>query len=369
MSSNSPSGKASDKRDAGIVDCDLHPSYGSFSEIDEFLPQRWREHHATIGVRLSRGLSKAGNYPRMSRGGVRMDAWLPDGGFPGSDLDFMRKQHLDPLNVRYGMLLPLLVEFFSERNIEFGAALANAMNEWLLAKWCDREPRLKAAIQIHIEHEKAAIAEIERRAGDRRFVQVQIRLRGIEPLGRRRYWPVLEACAANGLPVVVHISGTSGHPSTGGGWPSYYFEEHPAYVHATQALTTSLVCEGVFEQIPNLKVVLVEGGFAWLPSLCWRLDKAWKRLRSEVPFLRRSPSEYVRQNIWITTQPAEEPERPADLLSTMEWIGPNRIMFSTDYPHWDQDDPRYAFKAAIPEDWKRMIFRENASALYGLDIR
>ena len=56
------------------------------------------------------------------------------------------------------------------------------------------------AIQVNIEHTEAAIAEIEKRAGDRRFAQVNIPPRGLEPLGRRRYWPILEACAANGFP-------------------------------------------------------------------------------------------------------------------------------------------------------------------------
>ena len=178
--------------------------------------------------------------------------------------------------------------------------------------------------------------------------------------GRRRYWPILEACAANGFPVSLHLGGTGGHPSTGGGHPSFYHEEHPSYVQTMQTLVTSLVCEGVFEHIPNLKVVLVEGGFAWLPALCWRLDKHWKRLQAEVPFLRQKPSEYVRQNIWVTTQPIEEPERPRDMLSTLEWIGVDRVMFSTDYPHWDQDDPRYAFKVPLPEEWRRKIYRDNA---------
>jgi len=222
-------------------------------------------------------------------------------------------------------------------------------------------------VQITIENEAAAIAEIEKRAADRRFVQVNIAPRSIEPLGRHRYRKILAACAANGFPISLHLGGTSGHPSTGGGWPSYYHEEHPSYVQSMQTLVTSLVCEGVFEDIPDLKVVLVEGGFAWIPSLSWRLDANWKRMKAEAPYLKRLPSEYVHDHFWLTTQPIEEPERPADMLSTIEWIGVDRIMFSTDYPHWDQDDPRYAFKVKLPDDWARKIYRENAQALYRLD--
>lgn len=352
----------------GFIDCDVHPFYKSPAEFDEFLPQKWREHRASIGGRTRQGLAKASNYPRMSPGnGQRMDAWPPDGTHPGSDLPFMQLQLLDKFNVAYGLLAPLVGGAAAERNVDFGAAMSTAVNEWQLARFCDPDPRLKGAVQINMEHEKAAIAEIEARAGDRRFAQVNIPPRSIEPLGRRRYWPILEACAANGFPVSLHLGGTAGHPSTGGGWPSFYHEEHPSYVQSMQTLVTSLVCEGVFEHIPNLKVVLVEGGFAWVPALCWRLDKHWKRLRNEVPFLRRKPSEYVRQNIWVTTQPIEEPERPQDMLSTLEWIGVDRVMFSTDYPHWDQDDPRFAFKVPLPEDWKRKIYRDNAMAVYGFD--
>jgi len=54
------------------------------------------------------------------------------------------------------------------------------------------------------------------------------------------------------------------------------------------------------------------------------------------------------------------------MLSLIEWIGPDRVMFSTDYPHWDQDDPRYAFKVALPDDWRRMIYRDNAMSLFQL---
>jgi predicted TIM-barrel fold metal-dependent hydrolase len=351
----------------GHVDCDVHPYTKSGADLDPFLSERWRRHRQTIGQRSRSAFVGAPNYPRMSPGvGMRIDAWPEDGSHPGSDLKLMRAQLLDAFDVAYGMMMPLLGRGGDERNVEFGAALCTAVNEWQAALWCDPEPRLKASVQITTEYTDAAVKEIEKRAGDRRFTQVMIPPRGLEPLGRRRYWPILEACAANGFPIALHLGGTSGHPSTGGGHVSFYHEEHPSYPQSKEALVTSLVVEGVFEQIPNLKVVLVEGGFAWLPALTWRLDKHYKRLREEVPHLKRLPSEYIRDHIWVTTQPVEEPERPADLLKTFEWIGWDRIMFSTDYPHWDQDDPRYAIKAPMPELERQKLFRGNALALYGL---
>jgi uncharacterized protein len=352
----------------GYVDCDVHIYPAKPAELDEFLPERWRRHRATIGGRTRQAFAFTANYPRMSpQVGMRLDSWPPGGGIPGSDLAFLKEQLLDMFGAAHGIMLPLVGRCSDERNVEFGAAMCTAVNDWQAANWSDREPRLKGSVQVPVEYTEAAIAEIEKRAGDRRFVQVQMPPRGLEPLGRRRYWPMLEACAANGFPIALHLGGTSGHPSTGGGWPSFYHEEHPSYGQSMEALITSLVCEGVFERIPHLRVVLVEGGFAWLPALTWRLDKHYNRLREEVPHLKRLPSEYVRDHVWVTTQPIEEPERPDDMLATLEWIGWDRVMFSTDYPHWDQDDPRYAFKVPLPEDGRRMIFRDNAMAFYGLE--
>jgi predicted TIM-barrel fold metal-dependent hydrolase len=352
----------------GFIDCDVHPMTRGPADFDPFLSARWREHRRTIGNRSRAPLARSSMYPRMSPGnGMRGDSWPKNGGPPGSDLATMREQLLDLFEVRYGILAPLVGGAAAERNVEFGAAMARAVNDWQCAAFCDPEPRLKASAQITLEHEAAAIAEIERCGRDARFVQVNIPPRGLEPLGRHRYRKILAACAANGFPVSLHLGGTSGHASTGGGWPSFYHEEHPSYVQSMQTLVTSLVCEGAFEELPDLKIVLVEGGFAWLPALGWRLDKHWKTLRAEVPNLKRAPSEYIRDHFWVSTQPMEEPERPADILSVIEWIGPDRVLFSTDYPHWDQDDPRYAFKVKLPEDWARLIYRDNAQALYRLD--
>jgi predicted TIM-barrel fold metal-dependent hydrolase len=133
-----------------------------------------------------------------------------------------------------------------------------------------------------------------------------------------------------------------------------------------QAVMASLVFEGVFERFPRLKIVLIEGGFAWVPALTWRMDKHWDRMREETPHVKRPPSEYVREHFWFTTQPIEEPENPADLAEIMDWIGYDRLMFSTDYPHWDFDDPQRAFKAQLTEQQRAGVFRDNAKALYAL---
>ena len=73
----------------------------------------------------------------------------------------------------------------------------------------------------------------------------------------------------------------------------------------------------------------------------------------------------MRRNIWFTTQPIDEPDRPQDLAEVIAWLGVDRLMFSTDYPHWDYDDPQHVFKGVLSEQEKVRVFRENAKALYG----
>jgi predicted TIM-barrel fold metal-dependent hydrolase len=347
-----------------VIDCDIHPTMRALADLYPYMTKRWREHLDTYGLFVRQGLGKTLSHPRMQPAVSRVDAWPPGGGLPGSDLPFMQEQHLDPNGVAYGMLQPLAPGSGSQRNAELGAALCSAVNDWQLAEWTGRDKRLKGAITVPQQDPEWAVAEIERRAGHKDFAQITMPPRSDEPLGRRRYWPIYQAAVEHDLPICLHVSGLNGHASTGGGWPSFYIEEHHSNVQNMQALVASFVLEGVFEQFPTLKVVLVEGGFAWVPALTWRLDKHWERMRSEVPHLKHPPSHYIKKNIWYTTQPIEEPERPRDLLDLIDWIGWDRLLFSTDYPHWDFDDPRTVFKVKLSDAQKTQIFSGNAEAVY-----
>ena len=82
--------------------------------------------------------------------------------------------------------------------------------------------------------------------------------------------------------------------------------------------------------------------------------------------MRRPPSEYLRERVWFTTQPADEPEDPRHLRETFDWIGWDRILFASDYPHWDSDDPRHVFPMPLSGAERRMVFRGNAIGVYRL---
>ncbi|MBF9044351.1 amidohydrolase family protein [Rhodobacterales bacterium HKCCE4037] len=346
-----------------VVDCDIHPSFRTPTEILDYLPSRWRDHARAFGIRPPNSMTGALAYPRMG-GGMRQDAWPPTGGPPASDLEFMRAQHLDPLNIEVG-ILHCLNPGPSLMDLDFSAAYCAAMNDWQVDRWLSQEPRLRGTIVIPQEDTAAAVAEIEARATDPRFVQVAFVPRGIEPSGRRRYWPIYEAAAKHGLPVAMHTAPYGWRENTGAGNASFYLEEHYAVANPIQSAMTSLIFEGVFERLPNLKLVLVEGGFAWAAPLMWRMDREWARMRDEIPAVRRAPSDYVRRQVWLTTQPVEEPPRNADLKHLIRWLGADRIMFSSDYPHWDFDDPHRAFRIGLKPEEKSAILRDNARAVYG----
>ncbi len=346
-----------------VIDCDIHPT-ATLSDLRPYLSNRWWDTLQTYGERRRHGFARSYPYPKVTPRACRRDAWPPGGGLPGSDLDFMRAQHLDPYGIEYGVMNPLSPTGQGEQNPEFSAAMAAANNEWQMAAMTGREPRLKSSIVVPYEDAEAARAEINRRAGNRDYVQVFMLSRTSEALGRRRYWPIYEAAVEHGLPVGIHVFGYSGWATTSTGWPSFYIEEMTEHATSSQALVTSMIMEGVFERYRELKVVLIESGFGWLPALGWRLDRNWKRLKDEVPHLRRAPSEYIREHFWVSTQPMEEAEDPDHLIEVMNWIGFDRILFASDYPHWDFDDPFVALPPSLDEAKRRRIFSENAKGVY-----
>ena len=344
-----------------LIDGDFHNELNSIKDLYPYLSKSWQTHIETHGVRGPQG----GYYPRFMD--HREDARPPSGRVSGSEVGHSAKDYLDPYNVAHAICIPL-TPAGRQLNFDLDAALATAVNDWQINEWLDPEPRLRASIAISVENPAAAVAEIERVAHDKRFVQVQFGGRPQEPMGRRKYWPIYEAAAKHGLHIMSHAFGSYGNPITGAGWASFYVEDHVGPAQAAQANIVSLVAEGVFEEFPTLKFVSVENGFGWVPSLMWRMDSAWSLLKSEVPRMKRLPSEYIREHVYLTTQPVEEPHRPQEFVQMLDQFGDmiDHLLFASDYPHWDSDDPDFALPNQVPDEIKAKIHYENGAKLYGL---
>jgi uncharacterized protein len=349
------------KRAITLVDGDVHSTMMPAS-LHARLSSKWQRHLEQFGPRVAGAYAM---FPRMRNGGFRADA-RPAEGFPGSDLGLVQEQLLDEYDMDYAVLTPMQAQNFGQEAPELAAEMCRALNDWTREEWLDRDARLLGSICPPHEHPDLAVAEIERLAGDDRFVQVLLPGTMEQGLGNRRYWPILRAAAEAGLPVALHTGGNEMH--RGAGWPSYYLEMHVWNGNTMAMQMLSMICSGVFEEIPGLQMVAVETGIAWGAALSWSMDDAWRMLaEGDTTRISEPPSHYLRENWWFTTQPIEEPDDPEHLALAFDALGMvDRIMFSSDYPHWDFDAPSQTLPRSISKEDKAKIFAGNACRLYGL---
>lgn len=346
-----------------LIDADVHNAIAKSKDLLPYLPRVWHEQWSSTGAG-----STGGWYSPV--GVMRKDAVPDRGGAPGSDPHFLIKHHLEPNEIDYAILTGSGILGISlHPDPDYANAVAAAYNDWLADTWLKASPRYKGSILINHSDPAEAAIEIDRMAGHPDMIQV-IMCSGARMLyGHRYYHPIYEAAERHGLPVAIH-PGTEGRAMNGAptpsGYPSRYLEWHNILPINYMSHVNSLVCEGVFEKFPKLKFVAIEGGIAWLPHLMWRMDKNYKGLRDQVPWLKRLPSEYIREHIRLTTQPIEEPSQPDQINQIFDMIdGDHMVMFSSDYPHWDYDNPKIALRP-IRKELREKIFAHNAIELYGL---
>jgi predicted TIM-barrel fold metal-dependent hydrolase len=154
-----------------IADCDIHPARATKTELYPYLAKRWHEHLETYDKHQYQGMMEGPPYPKAQPNASRRDAYPPEGGPQGSSLSFMQAQHLDPNNVRLGVLNPLATGQ-GIRNHDLSAAICSAINDWQIEKWTSKDTRLKGSVVVGNEDGLTAAKEIRKRAGDRNFVQV-----------------------------------------------------------------------------------------------------------------------------------------------------------------------------------------------------
>ena len=323
---------------AGAIDADVHPAVPGMAALLPYLDAHWREQVVVRGIDGLEGVMWKPALPLSCR-----PDWRPPQGKPGASLDALRTQALDPFGTSVAVCNPLwgAPSLPSE---DMAMALCRAMNDWTAREWLDAEPRLRGAIVVPPQAPDLAAEEIERVAADRRFVSVLLPAMTEMPLGRRQHRPIWRAAERFGLPVAIHAGGAYRHPPTATGWPSFHAEDHAGQAQVFQGQLLSLIYEGVFAEFPGLRVVLLDAGIGWLPNFLWRANKTWRGLRAEVPWVKRSPIELVREHVRVSLQPLQGPPDAGGLARLLDQIGGERLLlFATDWPHW-----RFEGDAAIP---------------------
>ena len=225
---------------------------------------------------------------------------------------------------------------------ELSQAYTRAYNRWICDFCRDHSDRLIPTAHLSLTDPVAAAAELRRAVADgARGCFVAPFTHNSKPLGHPDHHPVFEAAQDLGVPFAIHPTfepqWTKG--TRMGTW------EHVRDLRLTASMTASdgvrhqfvsLFDYGIFEQFPELKVLVLESGGGWIGYCLDRIDAVFAHTYTgtRVP-LEMKPSEYFMRQVWISCDP-DERTIPALALR----YGHDRFMWASDFPHADHT-PEY----------------------------
>jgi predicted TIM-barrel fold metal-dependent hydrolase len=344
----------------GVIDVAVHPAVHNDDEFRSYLPEPWKS------VSLSHQLGQRYTPPFHD---YHSDATPKAGDFPGSDPALAGSFLFDRFGIELAILVPLTRSLVP--NPRHGTEIAAATNEWLAAKWLG-EPhgRFRGSIRVCPTDPRGAVAEIEKWAGDPRFVQVAVPLSVHAPYGQERYDSIWAAAASHGLPVAVHADGSGGVElaPTMAGYPTHFAEYHTLFPMTGVIHLASLICSGVFNRFPDLKFVFGDGGIDLYRPLLWRLAKDWKSARYEMPWVDRNPLDYLTDHVRFVVHREEGPEDEAQFVQLLELTkADDLLMFGSNYPFWNLVDPQ-KWAAPLTDSSRSRVLMTNARELYRLEV-
>ena len=288
-----------------------------------------------------------------------------------------RLRVLDKERIGAAVLFPSATLVSSYLEPGFAAAMTIAHNNWIFDYVRPHAARLHFAAPIALYDVEQAEAEARRAVGELGAVAVTIRPN--PTLGRTLDDPSYDSFYAAvqelGVPLCIHESTGCQETAAGdryGGMmdpASYAFNHIISHPFEQMFAMMSLICGGVLERFPNLKVGFLEAGCSWVPYWLARLDDHFehRKLGRYMPRLKMRPSEYFYRQCIVSCDPGD----PTIGLA-VAGLGAERIVFATDYPHFDSGGGAVSTflscKGVDPAD-QRKILHDNASAFYGVAVR
>jgi predicted TIM-barrel fold metal-dependent hydrolase len=322
-----------------VVDVDAH-YLEPITEVAEFIEGPWRDR--LLGADPAKWLP-VGLGDRMLAGRIRRDGVDYGYGYGVQDAAGIRGI-MGSIGIDAAVLVPNKIVTLGHVSIrDLVVALNAGFIRYMLARVTNPAEGVYTMVVACWQDPEASAELIDEVADDPGVAGVCMMTAGASPpLGDVRYDAVFEAAQRHGLPMVFHGAPGLNHIE-GADYAQFQrlIESHSlGFMISNQIQLTSLILQGVPERFPDLKFVFQESGLFWVPMMQYRLDEYFLKRRSEAPLLRGLPSEYIRDRFYFGTQPIEAPKNQKHLEMVFEAAnGYEHFLFSSDYPHFDYDDP------------------------------
>jgi 5-carboxyvanillate decarboxylase len=283
------------------------------------------------------------------------------------DLGERRLGDMDAAGIDH-QLISLTAPGLQVFDTDTAVGLQSDYNDQLAEAVAARPDRFSALAAIAPQHPAAAAAELERavtRLGLKGAI-VNSHTQG-EYLDDEKFWDIFAAAEALDVPVYIHPQTpppTMIEPLLEAGLDGaiYGFA-----VETGMHLLRLIVC-GLFDSFPKLKIVVGHLGEG-IPYWLFRVDffqRSIVRTRRYPNFkpLAQSPSDYMRQNVWVTTSGmAWEPV----ILYARDVLGPERVMYAMDYPYqYVPDEVAVTDGLPLSAEHKAMLYQKNAESVFKL---
>ena len=235
-----------------------------------------------------------------------------------------------------------------------------------LAAAIDKYPdRLMGFAALAPKDPQAAAAELERCVKELGFKGWKTHSNfGDSYIDEKRYWPILAKAEELGVVIYLHPVApmikelrTYGLALAGAAF---------GFGVETATAMMRLVLSGAFDAFPKLKIMLGHYGEG-LPFLMQRIDHPFVRPHLKaadpevVPDLKRVPSEYLRDNMLMTTSGNY---LPAAFKCTREALGMERILLGTDYPYEEMTECMSFLEGlGLSQEEKELLYYRNAGEL------
>jgi uncharacterized protein len=246
---------------------------------------------------------------------------------------------------------------------------ARAYNDWL-AEFCAVNPnRLKGVATIALQDVDVAVREVRRAVEELGHVAVMMPTNVMDrDIGRQEFWPFYEEVERLGIPLAVH-GGINAATRVHGRYDKFISVHTLSFPVECMMALVGLVFAGVPEKFPKMKIAVLEGCCGWIPFLMDRMDEEFEKQGwRDSPMLKRKPSEYLASDRFYYSIEIEESMVP----HVIDRIGVERLLWASDYPHWDTSWPHsvshFLSRTDISDADKRTMLGDNPASLYGLEV-